>query len=240
MSIGEINCRFCGELNSNLAISCKKCKHEIDNTNADSTTSVNIDSQLSSRIDKFGSLNWGLIAVILAIISLGLRYIVPLFQNNNSKDRGSNYQKNTNDHSEQTINRNEGNVQMTPPNNSEIKVVKSNKVVQFPDFINDFKDKTEIQQKTFSADHIGAMVSGSGKISQIEKCGFPRKSIKYRGENCIEVTLKNSGSIVAIYNSKDATNNLLNFNKDQLVEFNNCNITEIISWSFWTTVYCDQ
>ena len=245
MNNEDKNCRYCGEVNVSNAITCKKCKLEFNNIDNGSKNSINIEKNLSNRIDKLSGINWGAISVLLIIILIGLKYGVPFvkdFQINNSSNSiiKLNNKNSNNEKPLSEVKTSEVNSQLSPQINSEIKIVKSNKIVQFPDSINDFKDKTEIQQKTFSEEHVGALLNGSGRVSQIEKCSFPRKSIKYRGDNCVEVTLNNGGSRVAIYNSKEASSNLLNFNKDQLLEFTNCSITEIISWGFWSTVYCDQ
>ena len=248
MNNEDKNCRYCGEVNMGNAITCKKCKLEFNNIDSESKNSINIETNLSNRIDKLSGINWGAISVLMIIILIVLKYGVPFVKdlqiNNTSNSSNSNIKlNNKNSNNEKPLSEvktSEVNSQLSTQINSEIKIVKSNKIVQFPDSINDFKDKTEIQQKTFSEEHVGALLNGSGRVSQIEKCSFPRKSIKYRGDNCVEVTLNNGGSRVAIYNSKEASGNLLNFNKDQLLEFTNCSITEIISWGFWSTVYCDQ
>ena len=71
---------------------------EFNNIDSESKNSINIETNLSNRIDKLSGINWGAISVLMIIILIALKYGVPFVKdlqiNNSSNSSNSNIKLN--------------------------------------------------------------------------------------------------------------------------------------------------
>ncbi len=109
----------------------------------------------------------------------------------------------------------------------------------FPEVNEKFFELSELQREPFVAGIKGNLLSGSGTISEVGKCGFTDNSKKY-GSKCLQVTLENEIPRAVLFYSKDKTSELSNLNIGSALNFDKCEIITLKDWGFWTTVYCDM
>lgn len=116
---------------------------------------------------------------------------------------------------------------------------KSDKKGTFPDLVGKFHAMTEIQQKKYAETFEGTVLSGSGNVFEVEKCGFTDDSQDY-GKGCWKVVLDNGNPRVALYHSDDDEEKIAKYKKGQRISFKDCKGISIKNWGFWSTATCDM
>lgn len=109
----------------------------------------------------------------------------------------------------------------------------------FPDLVGKFHAMTEIQQKKYAETFEGTVLSGSGNVFEVEKCGFMDDSQEY-GKSCWKVVLDNGNPRVALYHSDSDEEKIAKYKKGQRISFKDCKGISIKNWGFWSTATCDM
>jgi len=108
----------------------------------------------------------------------------------------------------------------------------------FPDVVEKFITMTEIQQKDYEKFVVNKLISGRGKIQNVEECGFTSQSKSF-GKKCYEVILDKGVPRVVLYFSLEEKSRVIQLRKGEQLDFSNCQIITIKNLGFWSTVYCD-
>jgi hypothetical protein len=116
---------------------------------------------------------------------------------------------------------------------------KPKKVAKFPDVVKKFHKMTEVQQETFAETFPGTVLSGSGKVFEIEKCGFLDESKLWK-KDCYKVTLDKGLPRVCLYFGPKDKEKIAGYKKGQKVTFADCVGISIKNWGFWSTATCDM
>lgn len=113
------------------------------------------------------------------------------------------------------------------------------KTATFPEVVQSFIDMTEIQQKAFASTFEGTVLSGSGELFDVSKCGWTDDSKKY-GSDCYKVTLDSGVPRVVLYFPKSKEAQMATFTKGNSYNFKNCVGISIRDWGAWSTATCDM
>ena len=108
----------------------------------------------------------------------------------------------------------------------------------FPDVVEKFITMTEIQQKDYEKFVVNKLISGRGKIQNVEECGFTSQSKSF-GKKCYEVILDKGVPRVVLYFSLEEKSRVIQLRKGEQLDFSNCQVITIKNLGFWSTVYCD-
>jgi len=114
----------------------------------------------------------------------------------------------------------------------------SGKTATFPEVVQNFIDMTEVQQKAYAKTFEGTILSGSGELFDVSKCGFTDDSKKY-GRSCYRVTLDSGVPRVVLYFSGDDEAKVAKYTKGNTYSFKNCKGISITNWGAWSTATCD-
>jgi len=108
----------------------------------------------------------------------------------------------------------------------------------FPTEVDKFIKMTEIQQKEHERSVIGLRIRGSGKITNVEECGFLSQSKLY-GRDCYEIVIDRGLPRAVLYVSKKERSRVISLKKGDEFTFTNCTIRGLKNFGLWSTVYCD-
>lgn len=109
----------------------------------------------------------------------------------------------------------------------------------FPDVVKKFAALNELKQDEFKGTFKGTVLRGSGKVSEVEKCGFLDDSEKWDSD-CVKVILQEGNARVALYYGPSDKAKVSNYSKGDRVTFSNCVANSIRDWGFWSTATCDM
>ena len=115
----------------------------------------------------------------------------------------------------------------------------SGKRETFPGIVQKFIDMNELQQDAYAATFQGVVLSGSGEVSEVEKCGFLDDSKKW-GDDCVKLVLDSGIPRVALYYGEKDKATVAARTKGSRVTFSNCVANSIKNWGFWSTATCDM
>lgn len=110
---------------------------------------------------------------------------------------------------------------------------------QFPAVVAQFMKLNDLKQEAFSESFPGTVISGTGKVFQVTKCGFVDDSQKW-GSDCIKVILDSGTPRVALYYSSDKASEIAEYSKGKRISFSGCVANSIKNWGFWSTATCDM
>jgi hypothetical protein len=113
------------------------------------------------------------------------------------------------------------------------------KTATFPEVVQSFIDMTEIQQKAFASTFEGTVLSGSGELFDVSRCGWTDDSKKH-GSDCYKVTLDDGVPRVVLYFPKSKEAQVATFKKGNTYNFKNCVGISIRDWGAWSTATCDM
>jgi hypothetical protein len=108
----------------------------------------------------------------------------------------------------------------------------------FPDAVEQFTAMTDIQQEEYRKNVVNKLISGKGKIQNVEECGITSKSKSF-DRKCYEVILIKGSSKVVLYFSLSEKSRVIQLKKNEQLDFTNCKISSMIDFGFWSTVFCD-
>lgn len=120
-----------------------------------------------------------------------------------------------------------------------VPTAESEKLGTFPATVAKFIAMTELQQEKFASTFEGTVLSGAGKVSEVEKCGLLDDSKEY-GTDCWKVILDVGAPRVALYYSSDDEERIEKVKKGQSLSFKDCAGISITNWGFWSTATCDM
>jgi hypothetical protein len=109
----------------------------------------------------------------------------------------------------------------------------------FPSVVAKFMKMNELKQEEYAKSFEGTMLSGSGKVTQVEKCGWLDDSRRWRGQ-CIKVILDNGAPRAALYFGPQDRAKASSYSKGDSVTFSSCRANSIKNWGFWSTATCDM
>lgn len=110
---------------------------------------------------------------------------------------------------------------------------------KFPEVVARFIAMNELKQEAFATTFAGTMLSGSGKVFEVEKCGMLDDSKRW-GSHCFKVILDAGAPRVALYYGNKDKATIANYEKGQQVTFKDCKANSIKNWGFWSTATCDM
>ncbi len=109
----------------------------------------------------------------------------------------------------------------------------------FPGIVQKFIDMNDLQKEAYAATFKGVVLSGSGEVTEVEKCGFLDDSTKW-GDDCVKVILDSGIPRVALYYGDKDKSKVSGYSKGTNVSFSNCVANSIKDWGFWSTATCDM
>ena len=110
---------------------------------------------------------------------------------------------------------------------------------KFPAVVKKFHKMNELKQESFAEKFPGTILSGKGKVTSVEKCGFLDDSKKY-GSNCYKVIIDSGIPRVALYYGNKDKAKIAEYEEGKRLSFKNCKANSIKNWGFWSTATCDM
>lgn len=108
----------------------------------------------------------------------------------------------------------------------------------FPTEVERFIKMTQVQQKEHESSVMDLQIRGSGKVSNVEECGFSSRS-KLHGRDCYEIIVDRGAPRAVIYVSKTERSRVIRIQRGDEYAFSGCMIRGLKNFGFWSTVYCD-
>lgn len=112
----------------------------------------------------------------------------------------------------------------------------------YPTLVSKFHQMTELQQKKYAETFPDTVLSGAGKVFEVEKCGFLDDSRAHK-RGCWKVILDDANDAeprVALYYGTEHEDELAALKKGQRLSFKDCTGNSIKNWGFWSTATCDM
>jgi predicted metalloprotease len=115
----------------------------------------------------------------------------------------------------------------------------SSERMAFPQFVAQFHEATSLRQETIARAFGGKIMSGSGSVTEVARCGFLDESKLYRSSDCYKIVLDNGSPRAVLYFGSKDRDKFLQLNTGQRFSFENCTTISITNWGFWSTATCD-
>jgi hypothetical protein len=102
-----------------------------------------------------------------------------------------------------------------------------------------FKNLNELKQAKLAGNFEGALLHGTGKVTEVGECSFTDDSNRH-GSDCVKITLDKGDPRVVLYLPASKADQIMNLSNGDSYRFENCTAISLKDWGFWATATCDM